>query len=189
MVLKSVKVGSFEISQCQISLPARRKQCILTSRKGWQKEKATHFPKTWKNISNDEFDSLRALLFPSSFKCLEKNNSTRISATSASKVIRLIQSSLQWWFIRRDTLFPSLYCDKDRFVYKYSSLITWHTLIDRKNTLLGSISHVENHFLEGRASSDQPWKRHSLQLACSHLCPSFVLWPLPALPTALIFLY
>lgn len=62
--------------------------------KGGKKEKVTHFPNTLKNIFNDKFDSLKALLFPLSSKCLEQNNCTRVSATSASKVIRLTLSSL-----------------------------------------------------------------------------------------------
>lgn len=54
-------------------------------------------------------------------------------------------------------LFQSLYCEyEDIFVFKYSSLITWHSFIDRNNTLLGSILYVENYLLGIRANSDRP---------------------------------
>ena len=117
-----------------------------------------------------------------------QNNRTRVSAISdirvSFKMIGLKPSSLQWWFIRKYTLSQSLYCEYEGiFVFKYPSLITWFSLIDRNNTLLGSILYVENYLLEVRASSNQPSEigivccQHALifslfcAIASPRLCP------------------
>lgn len=87
----------------------------------------------------------------------------------ASKIIGLKKSSLQWWLVRRYILFQSLYCECEGIgVYKYSSLITWDSSIDRNNTWLGSILYVKNYIQKSELALIKALK----QTVCNHMLAS-----------------